>query len=119
MMLYRPYVGFVRDTSPDNVAVLYLQQGSDVRVFVEVAATVEILVNQFDDEIHVCFLRVELLYEVVCRTHRAARSQQIIVEQNHVVFRYHVLVDLDGIGAILLRVALLHRFCGQFAWFAT
>ena len=45
MMLYRPCVGFVRDASPDNVAVLYLQQGSDVRVFVEVAATVEILVN--------------------------------------------------------------------------
>lgn len=98
---------------------LYLQKRCDICSFFKVSPAVEILVNQFDDEIHVYVLRVELLHQVVCRTHRAAGGEEVVVKQHHVVFGYSVLVYLYGVLAIFLAVALLDSLGRELSRFAT
>ncbi len=56
---------------------------------------------------------MEFLYEVVCRAHRTASGEQIVVEQDNVVFVDGILVDFDSVRTVFLGVALLHGFSGQ------
>ena len=84
-------------------------------VFVETVATVESFVNEFDDEVGVNLLRVELLNEVACSLHGSACGEEVVVQQNNVVFTDSILVNLDGVLAILLSVAFLYCVAGQFA----
>lgn len=70
---------------------------------------------KFDEEVYVYFLRVKLLHKVVRSLHGAACSQQVVVQQHDVVLGDGVLMNLDSVGAVLLRVALLYGFAGQLA----
>ena len=57
----------------------------------------------------------EFLYEVVCSFHCAACSEQIVVEENHVVGCYCVLVYLYRVCSVFLAVAFLNCLSRQFA----
>ena len=98
---------------------LYLQNRRDIRSFLKVSPAVEILVNQFDDEIHVDVLRIELLHQVVCRTHCAASGEEVVVKQHHVVFGDSVLMYLYGVLAVFLALALLDSLGRELSRFAT
>jgi 2-keto-3-deoxy-L-rhamnonate aldolase RhmA len=77
------------------------------------------LLVQLYEEVAINLFGVELLDKVARRFHRATGGQKVVVEQYHVVFIDGILVDLDGIDAIFLGVALLNGFAWQFAGLAT
>ena len=58
---------------------------------------------------------MEFLYEVASSLHGASCGEQVVVEEDDVVLVDGVAVDLDGVLAILLSVALLNGVARQLA----
>ena len=71
--------------------------------------------RQLDDEVDVNLLRVEAFHEAVRGAHGPTRGEQVVVEEDHVVLGDGVLMDLDGVLAVLLVVVFLENLGRQFA----
>ena len=61
-----------------HVSDLHESGDFDVVVF-EWFSSVEVLVDEFDEEVHVGFLGVEFVDEVECRLHGSSCSEQVVV----------------------------------------
>ena len=77
-------------------------EGGDFCLWVEGIAAMQSLVGDLDDEVDVHLLWVELLHQVVGRFHRATRCQQVVVQEDNIVFFDSVLVNLNGVCTIFL-----------------
>ena len=110
---------FVQPTTSERWLILDLNKRCYLDVFVEALASVQVLVYQFDDEIAVNLFGLKLLNQVAGRFHRATRSEEVVVQQDDVVLVDGILMNFDGVDAILFSVAFLDGFARQLAWFAT
>ena len=95
--------------------ILNLYERCHFDIVVESIPAIEALIDKFDDEVAVHLFGVELLDQVTGSLHGSAGSEQVVVEQHHIVLVDGVLVDFDGVDAILLGVALLYGLAGQLA----
>lgn len=95
------------------------EKGGDVEILAKELSTFETLHAEFDEETDVRFLRAEMLYKVVGGLHRTARCEEIIVDENNVVGRDGIGVNLDGVVAVFFEVRGLTGFSGKLARFAT
>lgn len=71
--------------------------------------------GKLHDEVAVDTLRMKLLNEVAGCFHSATCCQEIIVKKYDVIGSYSVFVDLNGVDAIFLRIALLDRIAWELA----
>ena len=69
------------------------------------------LVFDFDDEVHIDLLGVEVLNEFVGCLRRSTRCEQIVVDEYYIILFYGVDVHLDGVDAIFLRERFLDDCC--------
>lgn len=99
--------------------VLDGEQGCHFNVVADKLTSFQSLDTQLDQEIDVDVLRMELFYEVDGSFHGTARSEKVVVDQYHVIFRNCVFVDLDGVYAVFLLIAHLDSLCWEFSWLAT
>lgn len=99
-------------------AWLYLQEGGDFDGVAEGLASVESLVDDFDEEIHIGLFGVEFVDQVESGLHGSTCGEEIIVEEDDVILVDGVLMDFDGVDAIFLGVGFLNRFGGEFSRFA-
>ena len=61
---------------------------------------------------------MEFLNQVAGGFHGSASCEQVIVEQNNVVFIDGVFVDFDSVDSILFSITLLYGFAGEFSGFS-
>ena len=73
---------------------------------------------QFDDKVYVDFFGVHLLHQLAGCGHGTAGSQQVVVQQDNVVFIDGVLVHLHRILTVFFLVAFFDGLGGQFAGLA-
>lgn len=60
---------------------------------------------------------MEFLNQVTGGFHGSASCEQVIVEQNNVVFIDGVFVDFDSVDSIFFSITLLYGFAGEFPGF--
>ena len=78
------------------------EQGGDFYLGREHVAAVQ--VGEIAQEVDVDLLGLHRLHQLIGSKHRAARGEQVVVDDHHVFGSDGVTVDLDGVGAILLGV---------------
>ena len=61
---------------------------------------------------------MEMLYQFVGCFRGSASSQQVVVNQNHIVWRDGVDVHFNRVNTIFLRERLLDGGEGELAWFS-
>ena len=93
-----------------------MDQSAYFDVLVKDVTAFETFVHEFYDEVDVHLLGAEFLYEIACRLHRSACCEEVVVKEYHIVCCDGVLVNLNGVGSILLFVTLLYGFCWQLSW---
>ena len=64
---------------------LEFHKGGDVHFVSEGFSSVESLVDEFDEEVHVDLFGIELLDQVESGLHGASRGEQVIMQEHHVV----------------------------------
>lgn len=60
---------------------------------------------------------MEFLNQVAGSFHGSASCEQVIVEQNNVVFIDGVFVDFDSVDSIFFSITLLYGFAGELSGF--
>ena len=95
--------------------ILNLYERCHFDIVIESIPAIEALIDKFDDEVAVHLFGVELLDQVTGSLHGSAGSEQVVVEKHYIVLVDGVLVDFDGVDAILFGVALLYGLAGQLA----
>ena len=66
---------------------LYRYQRCQLNVL-ELVSTAKALIRNFDYEVHVCLLWVEILHQLICSHRCTSRCQQVIMNQHHVIRSY-------------------------------
>ena len=61
---------------------------------------------------------MEFLNQVAGSFHGSASCEQVIVEQNNVVFIDGVFVDFDSVDSLFFSITLLYGFAGEFSGFS-
>jgi len=100
------------------LSLLNTNEGGHFDAVANVLASVESFVANLDDEVHVALLWVELFHELPGSLDGSARGEEVVVDEDHVVLVDGVLVDFDGVGAILLLEVLADGLCRQLSWLA-
>ena len=88
----------------------------EIEIGRQTLATIEI--NELDDAIEIDLGDTQFTNEVVGSLHRAASGQKVIVDEDNIVGSQRILVNLDGVDAILFLIALLHSASRQLAGLA-
>ncbi len=78
----------------------------EIEIGGQALATIEI--DELDDAVEIDLGDTQFANEVVGGLHRAAGGQKIIMNEDNIVGSQSILVNLDGVNAILFLVALLH-----------
>ena len=65
-------------------------------------------IDEFDDAVEIDFGDTQFADKVVGCLHRATGGQKVIVNEDNIVGRQCIFVDLDGVDAVLFLVALLN-----------
>ncbi len=73
-------------------------------------------IGDFDDEVHVDLLGVEMLNQLVGGFGSTTSSQEVVVYENYIIAVDGVEVHFNGINAILFRERLLNHRCRQLTW---
>ena len=96
-----------------EVSCLERQEGCEVDALEEITS-MKALVCDFNDEVHIDLLWIEVPHEVI-HSHRCATcSQQVIVDQYDIVFIDRIEMYLNRIFTILFNEALFDYSCGKF-----
>ena len=97
-----------------EVSCLERQEGGEVDALEEISA-VKTFVCDFDDEVHIDLLWIEMPHKII-HSHRCATcSQQVIMDQYDIVFIDRIEMYLNRIFTILFNEALFDYSCGKFS----
>ena len=88
----------------------------EIEIGGQALATIEI--DKLDDAIEIDLGDAQFADKVVGCLHRAAGGQKVIVNEDNIIGRQSILVNLDGVNAILFLIALLHSASRQLAGLA-
>ena len=88
----------------------------EIEIGRQALATIEI--NKLDDAVEIDLGDAQFADEVVGGLHRAAGGQKIVVNEDDIVGSQCILVNLDGVDAILFLIALLYGASRELAGLA-